>query len=1678
MMTHATQRLAASLSLHTGNATNSPRASASRRIPRYLLVLILLFSAGPSAHAQSAPQFISTGSLNVARSSQTTTLLNNGKVLVAGGFNVDSNVIAAAELYDPTTATFTSTGSLITARTFHSAVLLNNGKVLIAGGNDNSGNTLASAELYDPASGTFILTGSMNTARETFAMTVLNDGRVLVAGGGFYASNVENVVQANAEIYDPSTGIFTVSGPLVTPREAHTATLLDNGQVLIAGGFDDAADSLTDIAELFDPATGAFTATGSLNNFRIFHTATLLNGGKVLLAGGGFAVSPTAELYDPVSGSFSTTGDLITDRVFHTASLLNNGMVLIVGGFDNATQTNSISGVELYDPVAGVFSATASLNQGVLTHTETLLNTGMVLVAGGFVEVNGTILSTLSSAELYQPASLTPPNLASIALAPANPSILVGQSQPLTATGTFSDSTTQQLDSVTWSSSNSAVASVTSDSTNAGNVFALAPGSATITACTGSVCGSTTATVAPPVVLQSIAISPANSSVALGASQQFIATGTYSDASTQDVTATASWSSSAPTVATVSSAGLAQSVGAGQTTIQATFGTISGSTTVTVAPLASATPIIATVTPTAGVAGTQVTISGSGFGATQGSGRVLLGTAYGKVLSWADGQVVAIVAIGSSSGNAQILEGSLASNSLPFSVITPKISSVTPTTGSAGTQVTISGSGFGTLQDNGQVWLGTVPAQVTSWSDAQVVATVAASALSGNAQVLQGGVFSNSIRFTVTGTPPHIASITPNTGAAGTAVTIQGTGFGSSEGSGIASIGGSNASVNSWSDTQVSVTTGASTMSGVLKIQQNGVWSNALTFTVPPPGGATPVTLTPNVISMLVGNTRSIQSLNPQSQPIAGLTWTSSDTTVVTLSSDDPPILSALAPGNVTISAGGASADVTVYPGSSFPTGTVIWSAPGDGSGVTNIMPAVPSPTGVADVFASQGDGSVQALTSDGVMAWTSSPAGFGNSYLPDFQGGLVVLGSGTSNYFDTSIYRLDGITGQAYPAYNSTTDATKQFGGLGFPAIHTDGTIFTIDYSCATVDCSWSSDTTTATWVVGIDPSTGTAKFKVPLANSTVQGTNADSWCFQTPGTYSMAINAFPFNPIIGGDGFSYTSYVTFDATSSEIQPAALLWPQAAYQYWSLLQQDTLTSNFGAAFADYNALLNLTGGTAGLVYKDDLYQTLQNNTLSNLSLAVQDEFNLSHLFEHFCNTTNTNVSKLHILRVGSDGSSSDLIVKQWTESNSLVNNGAHSTGQQSGPMVRATNLNSLTNADTGSVLSWQLMNGSYCPATTDGVCSSTVKASTEYHFTTTAGTAVASDVVMAPAVPGQSAPITPVLQLADGSFVGSVQGQSGNYMVAFDSSGNVNWTVPGYFPQIATADGGIISANGTTFDSSGNATGLLGSLPTQSWLGNEYRLGSVEQVANLIRRYAHSFAALFGGNESDNGTAKEEPQYAQLPSCPGSQAACATQALETAYSSLQTLMTGNCPNCQTFVFSKSQLGIDQGTFLKYLNRSHHFYDATNSHVLAGQALCIPHSVINIFADPCTVSSFDQSMQVKQIWKRDQAYAITKTPSDNGEGLVTFWDPSQVTASLGSTTGSTQIEATIFHEALHGATGVVDTGLIGVPSLQGAFGICLDDDSTSISDYLAFNIFGLSPGPTTKPTATSTCLHW
>jgi hypothetical protein len=209
----------------------------------------------------------------------------------------------------------------------------------------------------------------------------------------------------------------------------------------------------------------------------------------VLIAGGyndGGSAIASAELYDPATGIFTPTGSLNTARVLDTATLLHNGMVVIAGGNScDGACGGALASAELYDPATGTFTPYGSLNSARFTHTATQLNNGMVLIAGG----EDSSFYYLSSAELYEPATRTPPDRESIAITPERSTLSPGETRRFIATGTFRDGSTQQLASVTWNSFNPAVDQISNDASNQGVGLAIREGITIIMATAGHVRG-------------------------------------------------------------------------------------------------------------------------------------------------------------------------------------------------------------------------------------------------------------------------------------------------------------------------------------------------------------------------------------------------------------------------------------------------------------------------------------------------------------------------------------------------------------------------------------------------------------------------------------------------------------------------------------------------------------------------------------------------------------------------------------------------------------------------------------------------------------------------------------------------------------------------------------------------------------------------------------------------------------------------------------------------------------------------------------------------------------------------------------------------------------------------------------------------------------------------------------
>jgi hypothetical protein len=304
------------------------------------------------------------------------------------------------------TGTFSATGSMATGRYGHTATLLRDGRVLIAGGftdasglyagipDFRTGGITATAELYDPVTGTFTPTGNMTAARAYHSATLLQDGRVLIASGRGTDRSEDNL--ASAELFDPLTETFTATGNMSTHsfNDVNTATLLRDGRVLITG---------VSRAELYDPVSGTFTVTGNMTVPPTFATATLLPDGRVLLAN-----LEHAAIYDPATESFIATRGTTAGET-GGAILLPNGKVLVAGGNNDP---GPLDIAELYDPSTATFAGTGNMTAPRSNFTMSRLPDGKVLIGGGSTWTAFTLpggatgmasACCLNSVDLYDP---------------------------------------------------------------------------------------------------------------------------------------------------------------------------------------------------------------------------------------------------------------------------------------------------------------------------------------------------------------------------------------------------------------------------------------------------------------------------------------------------------------------------------------------------------------------------------------------------------------------------------------------------------------------------------------------------------------------------------------------------------------------------------------------------------------------------------------------------------------------------------------------------------------------------------------------------------------------------------------------------------------------------------------------------------------------------------------------------------------------------------------------------------------------------------------------------------------------------------------------------------------------------------------------------------------------------
>jgi hypothetical protein len=445
-----------------------------------------------------------------ARDPHTATLLNDGTVLIAGGLGgvgggTESNT---AELYTGG-LTNTPVSPMNSEHAWHTATLLNDGTVLIAGGLDHTNFPTTSAELYNPTTKTFTALAGLHFARYEHTATLMGDGTVLIVGG----LDPNGGIVAGMELYDPVAQGFTYIADSIIPCYLHTATPLGAGTggrtVLIAGGY--TSSGVTATTEKVTPTSPAVVIQGPpMIAARAAHTATKLLGSaisggisaNILFAGG--TTSPYAlEVYNGVfallNDGFDPYGQgLQIPRYGHTATLLNNGMVYIAGGHmypPYPLNGGAANTAELVDPTSPPFLGSTfagNLTQPRLYHTATKLNDGTILLTGG---EDGAGLP-LSSEELYTPTTQTPPASIpySITMGPTFPQLGgvvvgsgIGATQAFTAwdINETIDGQLPPTNGLVWTSSNYAIATI--DQT--GVATGVSSGTVTISACGASASG-------------------------------------------------------------------------------------------------------------------------------------------------------------------------------------------------------------------------------------------------------------------------------------------------------------------------------------------------------------------------------------------------------------------------------------------------------------------------------------------------------------------------------------------------------------------------------------------------------------------------------------------------------------------------------------------------------------------------------------------------------------------------------------------------------------------------------------------------------------------------------------------------------------------------------------------------------------------------------------------------------------------------------------------------------------------------------------------------------------------------------------------------------------------------------------------------------------------------------------
>ena len=356
-------------------APEEPDAKSAQRILAFIILSIVMGCgdiAPTSVDSNNGPAgFRVAGHMTDKRYRHYSVLLQDGRVLIGGGAATGGSGAyttyhSSAEIFDPETGSSRATASMSTARMGDKGTLLPDGRVVFASATQHTRATTYPVEIFDPRTGEFTPI-QFNPAFEKISRsTLLSDGKILAFGRSGTISTI-----------NPETGEFEFRNRLAVPRGAYTATMLQNGRVLIAGGVIERAER---DSEIYDPSSNIITKVGDLTHERYGHTALLLPDGSVLIAGGrrGDPASPAqvtvAERYDASTGTFSRAGSPGNEQI-RTAAVLNTGKVFLILHSGD---------VVLYDPENGTFHPTGdSIGRDYSLYTVTVLRDGRVLVIGG-----------------------------------------------------------------------------------------------------------------------------------------------------------------------------------------------------------------------------------------------------------------------------------------------------------------------------------------------------------------------------------------------------------------------------------------------------------------------------------------------------------------------------------------------------------------------------------------------------------------------------------------------------------------------------------------------------------------------------------------------------------------------------------------------------------------------------------------------------------------------------------------------------------------------------------------------------------------------------------------------------------------------------------------------------------------------------------------------------------------------------------------------------------------------------------------------------------------------------------------------------------------------------------------------------------------------------------------------